>query len=77
MGFCSRALAERADNTMIKSLDAILLLLTDLGLRFYDLPEFEHVFTFSMLTAVGVKSPVAISSTYASSLRTPSHTASK
>ena len=43
-GFCSRALVERADDTIIKSFDAILLLLIDLGLRFYDVPEFEHVF---------------------------------
>ena len=43
-GFCSRAPVERADNTMIKSLDTILLLLTDLGLQFYDVPEFEHIF---------------------------------
>ena len=44
MGFCSWVPAERADDTIIKSLDAILLLLTDLGLRFYDVPEFEHIF---------------------------------
>ena len=32
-GFCSRALAEGANNTIVKSLGVILLLLTDLGLR--------------------------------------------
>ena len=42
MDLCSQVLVERADDTT--SLDVILLLLNDLRLRFYDVPEFEHVF---------------------------------
>ena len=44
MGFCSQALAERVDDTIVKSFDVILLLLTDLRLQFYNVPEFEHIF---------------------------------
>jgi hypothetical protein len=41
--FHSWTLAERANHTIIKRLDPILLLLADLGLRLDDIPELQYI----------------------------------
>jgi len=52
---------ERANDTLIESLDAVLMVLANLRQSFDDRPQFEHV--IRMLTASETVSPLAISST--------------
>ena len=59
-----RALSKRADHTIMECFDTVLLFLTDLGLRFDNIPQPEHLLN----VAVSGGPPVAISSTHASSL---------
>ena len=54
----TRALVERADNSLVQSLDAVLVLVADLGLALDDVPELEHV-VLDLLNVRGRRNGVA------------------